>query len=496
MTAPSARARLPLFVLVFAILTMLAPAAPLAGYARTIASTARALVATGTLDVAPLGDGATLPSTALRHGRRRATSGLGAALALVPAEALAAATRTIDPTARIGRAAEAATAGALVALVCVVFFGMLVADGLSARAALFFTLALAFATPLAWYGRVPDGTALATLLLLVAARAARAVVSADVVGPADRRAALALGLSLGALVVVEPTLLFAALVLVAWCGLHRYDRLGAAVAARVIAPLAAGLVAVVVERWHAGALPEPRGELLQGLDGLVLSTGKSLFLYAPVLLLAPSALLRLWRTHRAEAQLVLAVAAAVLLAAAARDDWHGDPTWGPRRAVPLVPLALEAIALAWSARATERRGKRSTFLALLIAVGIAVQTAGITISPSTYLNVISEVRVATGAPAWFGEAPSECHFIPQFSPIIGHAWLLSHLVRHDRRFDVNPPYLLLLSTPPRLDNVWSRLFVDWFAIGWPPLAAIAWLAALAVAAAAAAWTLRRRLVLA
>jgi hypothetical protein len=161
-----------------------------------------------------------------------------------------------------------------------------------------------------------------------------------------------------------------------------------------------------------------------------------------------------------------------------------------------VPLALEAIALAWSARATERRGKRSTFLALLIAVGIAVQTAGITISPSTYLNVISEVRVATGAPAWFGEAPSECHFIPQFSPIIGHAWLLSHLVRHDRRFDVNPPYLLLLSTPPRLDNVWSRLFVDWFAIGWPPLAAIAWLAALAVAAAAAAWTLRRRLVLA
>ena len=491
-TSRASGARLPLFVLVFAILTILAPAAPLAGVARTIASTARALVATGTLDVAPWGDGAALPSTAVHNGRRRATTGLGAALALVPAEAIAAATRTIDPHARIGRAAEAATAAALVALVCVVFFTMLVGDGLSARAALIFTLALAFATPLIWYGRVPDGTALATLLLLVAARAARAVVSAAVVGPADRRAALALGLSLGALVVVEPTLLFAALVLVAWCGLHRYDRLGAAVAVRVLVPLAVGLVAVAALRWHVGAHAEPRGELLQGLDGLVLSTGKSIFLYAPVLLLAPPALAILWRTHRAEAQLVLAVAAAVLLAAAARDDWHGDPTWGPRRAIPLIPLALEAIALAWSVRA----GKQSTLLGLLIAVGIAVQTVGITISPATYLDVVTEVRTATNAPSWFADAPSECHFVPQFSPVIGHAWLLSHLMRHDRRFDVNPPYLLLLSSPPRLDNVWPRLFIDWFAIGWTPLPAIAWLAALAVAAAAAAWTLRRRLVLA
>src|SRR6185312_6796311 len=100
----------------------------------------------------------------------------------------------------------------------IVFFGMLVGDGVAPRRALVFSLALVFATPLVWYGRVPDGTALATLLLLVAARAARAVVSADVVGRADRKAALALGLSLGALVVVDPTLLLAALVLVAWCG--------------------------------------------------------------------------------------------------------------------------------------------------------------------------------------------------------------------------------------------------------------------------------------
>jgi hypothetical protein len=486
------RVRLPLFALLFALFSLLAPAAPLAGIARTVAFSARALVAGGTLDVAPYGDSASLPSTVAHAGRRRATTALGAALALVPAEALAAATRTIDPRARIARAAQAATAAALAALLCVVFFGLLRKDGLSPRAALAFTLGLAFATPLVWYARVPDGTALATLLLVVAARAARDVVSADVVGAGDRRAALVLGLALGALVVVQPTLLLAALVLVAWCGLHRYDRLGAAVAVRVLAPLAAGIVIVTVHRWHAGAPAEGMGDLVQGLDGLLLSTGKSVFLYAPLLMLAPPSLVWLWRTHRAEAQLILAVAAAVLLAAAQLDDWHGDPTWGPRRAMPLVPLALEAVALAWQSRP---RPRRQAALALLTAVGILVQTGGIMIAPTTYLGVVTDVRAATGAPSWFAEQPSECHFIPQFSPIIGHAWLLSHRVRNDRRFDVNPPYLLLLSNPPKLEQVWPRLVIDWFAIGWPVAAAVAWLAALALVAAAAAWTLRRRLML-
>ena len=487
--------RLALFALVFSIFTLLAPAAPLAGIARTVAASAHALVTTGTLDVATYGDGDALPSTVVFAGRRRAVTALGATLALVPAEALAAATQSIDRPGRIERAAQAATAAALAALVCVLFFGRLRADGLSPRASLAFSLALAFATPLLWFARVPDGTALATLLLFVAARAARAVVSAAVVGPEDRRAALKLGLALGALVVVQPTLLLAALVLVAWCGLHRYDRLGVPVAVRVAAPLVAGIAIVVLHRAHVHAPAEPMGDLLQGLDGLVLSTGKSIFLYAPLLLLAPPSLVWLWRTHRAEAQLVLAVSAAVLLAAAQLDDWHGDPTWGPRRALPLVPLALEAVALAWHARSSgyAPRRRASAPLALLTAVGIAVQTVGIGLSPSTYLSVVTDVRAATGAPSWFAEQPSECHFIPQFSPILGHAWLLSHRVRNDRHFEINPPYLLLLSTPPKLERIWPRLTIDWFAPGWPVGAAIAWLLSWALVAAAAAWTLRRRL---
>lgn len=501
------RVRVPLFVLLLALFWALAPAAPPNGIARTVATTARTLVATGTLDLAAYGDDLSLPSTAVYDGRRRATTALGAALALVPAAALARAVVGYDRDGRVARTAESGTAAAVAALLCVVLFGALRRDGLSARAALGFTFLFAFATPVVWYARVPDGSALATLLLFAATQAARRFVA-----EADRGAALTLGLSLGALVIVQPTLLLAALVVVAWCGLHRHAPITVAAALRLTVPLGAGIVCVLIHRWHVGAAAEPMGDLVQGLDGLVLSTGKSIFLYAPICFLAVPAVAWMWRARRAEAQLIIAVAAAVLLAAAQLDDWHGDPTWGPRRALPLVPLAVEAVALAWAGRrsqpdpsrpsgashslgASRSLGRRaSLWIAIAAAAGLGVQVVGVAIAPSTYYDVVTEVRLASGSPSWFGEQPSECHFMPQFSPILGHAWLLSHLLRNDRRFDVDPPYKLLVATPPRLDGIWPRLRVDWFAIGWPRAVAAAWLAALAALAVAAALVLRRRVL--
>jgi len=123
-----------------------------------------------------------------------------------------------------------------------------------------------------------------------------------------------------------------------------------------------------------------------------------------------------------------------------------------------------------------------------------VQTVGVLISPSAYLDVARSVRMSTGAASWFAEEPSQCQFIPQFSPISGHAWLLSHMVRRDDRFDISPPYQLLVERPPRLEGLLPRLHPDWFALGWPPLAAAGWLAALALVTATAAWTIRRRIV--
>src|SRR5436309_2977566 len=72
------------------------------------------------------------------------------------------------------------------------------------------------------------------------------------------------------------------------------------------APVAAGVL-VAVHRAHVGAWPAERGEGVEGLVGLLLSSGKSLFLYVPPLALAFWTLPWWWRTRRAEASLTCAV---------------------------------------------------------------------------------------------------------------------------------------------------------------------------------------------
>ena len=129
-----------------------------------------------------------------------------------------------------------------------------------------------------------------------------------------------------------------------------------------------------------------------------------------------------------------------------------------------------------------------------MAAGLWVQTVGLAIAPPLYFGVVDEIRMVSGAPSWFAIEPDECHFMPQFSPIVGHGWLLSHLVRRDHTLEARPPYALLVSAPLKLDDVWPRLYVDSFVRDWPLPWALAWLGLLATIAGAAAWTIRRRLV--
>jgi hypothetical protein len=257
-----------------------------------------------------------------------------------------------------------------------------------------------------------------------------------------------------------------------------------------------GVTIVLLHRWHVGARAEPTGDLVQGLVGFLLSPGKSLFMYAPLTLLAIPSLVRLWRTRRQDAELLLVVTAAVLLATARLADWHGDPTWGPRRIVPLVPLAVEAVALAWQSRPSPaRRRGPLVLLGLLVAAGLFVSVVGVALAPTTYLEVLRDVRVQTGAPSWFAAGPDEAHFIPQFSPVLGHAWLLSHLIRRAPRFDLDAPWKLLIQQSPPMMELLPRVTIDWFGRQLPIPLLTSWLLLLCVAVALSAWLIKRRLVI-
>lgn len=125
--------------------------------------------------------------------------------------------------------------------------------------------------------------------------------------------------------------------------------------------------------------------ILEGLYGLLLSPGKSVFLYAPPILLGVIALPRFARRFAPEAITCGLIILAMLVFHARVSYWHGDGAWGPRylamtMAFWLLPLAT-SIQTWWA-----HRGSRALVLILVVA-GIAVNLLGIGINFDTYLQI-------------------------------------------------------------------------------------------------------------
>lgn len=473
--------RAALFVLVLALLALIAPREPWSGEARALATTARALAASGTLDVAPMAAEGAIAGTRVHEGRRYRSGPPAAALVLVPAEALG----LLAPRAPWVRAlAGGVTAAALVALLCVVFLGHLRRAGVGEHVALAAALALGLASGLVAAGRIPDGGALAALLLLLSVGASR--------GP-GRGAALTLGLGAAALVLTDPVYLPAAGVLtIAAAWRHRRRPTARIRALACVGPLLLSAGGLALYRHLTGYVPDPPGDIVEGIYGLTLSTGKSLVLYTPLLLLLIWALPVWWRTRRGDAAVSLAAIVGVLLALGAQPGWHGDPAWGPRRALPLVPLLAEPIAL-WIDGAWARLRLRMRALVVGLALaGAGVQLVGAAFAPTAYLRISTAVRHQSGAPVWFADPPSHTHFIPQLSPLVGQAWLLSHHLRGDKALGADPPFRLLMPTVLKLDAEAAQLRLDWWALAAPRLAAALVAVALVAAAAGAVYALFRR----
>ncbi|MBI2939413.1 MAG: hypothetical protein HYY04_03165 [Chloroflexi bacterium] len=84
--------------------------------------------------------------------------------------------------------------------------------------------------------------------------------------------------------------------------------------------------------------------LYVGLYGLLLSPGKSIFLYNPVLVLGLVAFSTFWRKHRYEALLLVGIILAYLIPYSLWRSWPGGGVWGPRLLLPTIPFVLLAAA--------------------------------------------------------------------------------------------------------------------------------------------------------
>jgi hypothetical protein len=456
--------RIAISIFGFSILLFFAPRVAPVGAERARLATARALANGHGWD---LGVDGPETDTIVHRGARYGVQPPGGALAMVPPMLLE---RALAPKAAWAQQLLVTAWSALfAALTCALLFGGIRRLGGSTGAAMGAALALAIATPLLADGRTADGSALAALLLYGALCASRAETLAG-----DATAAVCAA----ALTACEPSAFLAVVVLLAGGAVRRH---APSLLGWLAAPVIAGVL-VAVHRAHIGAWPTDRGDFAEGLLGLLLSSGKSVFLYAPPLALLFWALPWWWRTRRSEASLTGAVLLAFVLATAWLKDWHGDPTWGPRRLIPLLPLCAEPIALWADAQwAQSRRRLRASLLAL-IAAGALVQSLAISIPTSSWLGALDQLRNGTGAPGWF-VPPSEAHFIPEFSPLAGHAWLIKHRLRKDANYAADAPWHVLVASTPKLE---LDLRPDWWAVDAPRLPAAV---TLGVCAALAAFAL-------
>jgi hypothetical protein len=148
------------------------------------------------------------------------------------------------------------------------------------------------------------------------------------------------------------------------------------------------------------------GNLFEGLYGLLLSPGKSVFLYVPLLLALPWAVAPFARRFRPEAALIGALAIITLLQSALWWIWWAGWGWGPRFLVPLMPFLVLSLGVL-----LERRAWRYVIGLVLAPLSIAVSLLGILVDFNTYIDELTR-----------GEIGREAIYLyqPAFSPILAH----------------------------------------------------------------------------
>ncbi len=334
--------------------------------------------------------------------------------------------QALAPNARsfLTRAVVASTFNALLAALCgVVLYAWSRRIGFSARAALGVTLITAFGTMFWVYTRTVYAETLLALCWLLAAygvRAFHATRGARWMSVAG----LATGLAL--LAKVQGTLILPALVVYFIAlevslsqeqhpqeagvhtqvpGVHTQVHPYWSVALAFAAPLIACLGVLGYYNWIRFGTPFELGygrvltdyPLLRGIYGQLLSSGKSVFFYAPPLVLTLIAFPRFLRRFSAEASLCLILIAAVIVFHARVAYWAGDGAWGPRYLVATMPfwvVPLGGVLADW----WRNRVQRALVLAVCGA-GLLVNLLGMSINFDTYIQLEPRDSVRQFVPA-------------------------------------------------------------------------------------------------
>lgn len=153
---------------------------------------------------------------------------------------------------------------------------------------------------------------------------------------------------------------------------------------------------------------------LRGIAVLLVSPGKGLFVYSPILLVAMAGIPRFCRRQRSIAAVTLAIPVILLMLYAHWCQLEGGYSWGPRFMLPAIPLLLLPLA-----EVLERITLRSSRFAAAGVIAMVMLSEVIQL-PAVAVNVM---EVIEANPAAYYEAASG-RYNPAYSPL-PRAWQLA-----------------------------------------------------------------------
>ena len=196
----------------------------------------------------------------------------------------------------------------------------------------------------------------------------------------------------------------------------------------LIIPLATGQLLVFVYNAYRFGNPFEYGyrgiawdtPILTGLYGQLLSPGKGLLIFMPVLLLGILGCPAFWRQHRVWASLFLGLVFAFLIPHALYNYWEGGGGWGPRLLLPIIPFILLPAGMIM--QKSSSRAYRQLTVAFLVVISVVIQLLGVSANWARYLQSVYE---RSSSPA---EYYDRVIFNWAYSPIFGQFQSLREVI--------------------------------------------------------------------
>ena len=200
-------------------------------------------------------------------------------------------------------------------------------------------------------------------------------------------------------------------------------RQSAARLAAWLVPVAAGIAGVaaynvarfgsISDTGYGSASAHLGGAMWVGVYGFLFSPGRSMFVYAPILLVAVAGWFHLWRTRRRIAIVMVGIVVPYVLFHSRLPYWEGGGCWSPRYIATILPFFL--LGLAALVDGSVRRGTWVTTAALAVA-SVCVQMLGVLVPCIPYAMEMS----ASGS-------LEKVMWHPAYAPLVEHARRLVQL---------------------------------------------------------------------